>query len=213
LIIYFAALTGLRHGEIVALRKSKFNAEARRLVAERFKTRKKGVSTTVFEPLTGAQLWALNEAGETLYPEGEFFFSDKGKIHNRTYDVLETACGTLDIPYGAKTPGGLVIHDLRHTFITIMEHGSIDSSTTRSFSGHTKDSMLKHYAHATPESRARAMQVIEREVSLNRNGNGHKNGDEYDETELKMLFEAARSGAIDYEEFKKQVEFVCRFCA
>ncbi|HEX8287871.1 MAG TPA: tyrosine-type recombinase/integrase [Pyrinomonadaceae bacterium] len=153
LVFYFGLLTGLRHGEICAVEKINFDLPARRLKVERFKTKRSGVRWTIFEPLTPTQIWVLSEAAR-LYPEGKFFFSEKGKIHGKTYSIFEAACRRLKIPYGKKTPNGLIIHDTRHSFVTALEHGAVDSSTTRSFSGHSKDAMLKRYAHATQDSRA-----------------------------------------------------------
>lgn len=194
LIAYFAPLTGLRHSEIAGLRKSNFDAPNRRLTAERSKTKKTGVRWTTFEPLTDTQIWILEEAAQ-LYPNGEFFFSDKGKLHNKTYDILERACRDLKIPYGKNTPGGFILHDMRHTFVTILEQQMIDSSTTRSFSGHSKDAMLKRYAHATPDSRARAMQIIEREVGLPTPASDER------ENELLAIYEAVRAGKISFDAF------------
>ena len=198
LIAYFAPLTGLRHGEICALKKTDFDVRRRRLKATRFKTKVKGVAETVFEPLTVTQLWILNES-EKLYPSGEFFFSERGLIHNKTYSILKAACKKLQIPYGSKTPGGLVLHDMRHTFVTILEHGAVDSSTTRSFSGHSRDGMMKRYAHATPDSRARAMQLIEREV-----GGSHIAADA--DAELKTIFAEVWDHKLCFDKFKTAIE-------
>lgn len=95
------------------------------------------------------------------------------------------------------------MHDTRHTFITALEQSAVDSSTTRSFSGHTKETMMKRYAHATQDSRAKALQIIEKEF-----GNVAK---DHDEDELKNIFEAVAAGKMKYEEFKKAVRFFYGF--
>lgn len=200
LIFYFGLLTGLRHGELAGLEKINFNRGLRRLKAERFKTRKSGVRWTIFEPLTDTQMWILGEA-EELYSNGEFFFSESGRKHNKFYEIMEAACLTLKIDYGANNPNGFVMHDTRHTFVTTLEHGAIDSSTTRSFSGHSKDSMMKRYAHATPDSRARAMLIIERELGGERAARAEGGAGD----KLKELFEAAQNKKISLDEFKESV--------
>ena len=205
LIFYFGLLTGLRHGEISALSKNNFDGGLRRLRAERFKTKKSGARWTIFEPLTDTQMWILEEAA-LLYPDGEFFLSDKGKPHNKFYEIIKAACGKLKIDYGKNNPRGFVMHDTRHTFVTILEHGAVDSSTTRSFSGHSKDAMMKRYAHATPDSRSRAMQIIEREL-------GQATGPDNLEEQLKKLFEAVQSRTISFEDFKISVESFDAFLA
>lgn len=115
--------------------------------------------------------------------------------------ILKAACKELGIPYGEKTPGGFILHDMRHTFVTILEQGLIDSSTTRSFSGHSRDRMLKRYAHATTDSRAKAMSVIKREVGLNGNGNAG-------EAELQKIFKAIRAKKMTFDEFKERVSSI-----
>lgn len=196
LVLYFALLTGLRHGEICALKKTDFDRAASRLRVERKKTRKSGVRWTVFEPLTATQLRVLESAAK-LYETGKFFFSAAGKPHNKIYETLRLHCAKLEIPYGKTQENGFVPHDARHTFVTVLEHGAVDSSTTRSFSGHSKDTMLKRYAHATLDSRARAMQIIEREIGAGGSGKA---------AELKLIFEATAEGKMNFEQFKNAIQ-------
>lgn len=198
LIFYFGLLTGLRHGEISALSKLNFDPALRRLKAARFKTRHSGVRWTIFEPLTDTQIWILTEASE-LYPDGEFFFSERGRPHNKFYEIMKAACKKLKIDYGKNNPNGFVMHDTRHTFVTVLEHGAVDSSTTRSFSGHSKDAMMKRYAHATPDSRARAMQIVEREL-------GDSDGSRSLEEKLEIIFNSVKTGTLTFEQFKTSLE-------
>ncbi len=196
LVLYFGLLTGLRHGELCGLKKINFDRNLRKLKVERFKTRKKGVAVTFFEPLTETQLWVITEA-EKLYPHGEFFFSEHGKLHNKIYSTLKLHCGKLGIPYGKNIENGFVPHDARHTFITVLEHGSVDSSTTRSFSGHSKDAMMKRYSHATQDSRTRAMQIIENEI-----GQGSSKSTD----EMKRIYDSIKSGKMTLNEFENTVK-------
>lgn len=198
LVLYFGLLTGLRHGEICALRKTDFDASERRLKATRFKTRKKGVAETVFEPLTDTQLWVLNEA-EKLYPRGEFFFSERGARHNKIYEILKNASAKLEIAYGAKTENGFVIHDTRHSFVSSLIESGVDIATAKSLSGHTTGDMLMRYAHSTPDSRKRAMQIIEREVGAAKKPKSR-------EEEFLEFFNQSRAGKFSLKEFKKRVE-------
>lgn len=141
-------------------------------------------------------MWFLSEAAK-LYPQGDFFFSAEGKKHNRIYNTLRAACKALNISYGANVANGFVIHDARHTFVTVLEHGGIDSSTTRSFSGHSKDTMLKRYAHATIDSRSRA---IEREIGV------ITNCIEDNETRLRRIYKQVKNGKLTFPQFKKSLE-------
>lgn len=196
LLLYFGLLTGLRHGEICGLRKTDFDGEKRRLKAERFKTKRKGVSETIFEPLTDTQMWVLSEAGK-IYPDGDFFFSAAGKRHNKVYTILKNACLKLAIPYGANAPNGFVIHDTRHSFVSSLIEGGVDIATAKSLSGHTTGDMLMRYAHSTADSRAKAMQLIEREVGA---------PDHSREEEFREFYISARSGKMSFKQFAKTVE-------
>lgn len=203
LLLYFALLTGLRHGELCGIEKKNFDQANKKLIVERFKTRKSGVRWTTFEPLTDTQLWVLREA-DKLFAGGRFFFSRSGKIHHKIYSILKTNCQKLDIPYGRETDGGFVPHDARHTFVTVLEHGAVDSSTARSFSGHSKEAMLKRYAHATPDSRSRAMRIIEREIGGDLTAGGADA--DADTADLERIYEAARRGKLSFDGFKQQLE-------
>lgn len=197
LLLYFGLLTGLRHGELSAVRKSEFDRDRRRLRVERFKTKKSGVRWTVFEPLTDTQLWVLTEA-EKLFPTGDFFFSRSGKNQNRIYLTLRLHAEKLGIAYGKNAVDGFVIHDSRHTFVTNLIQNGVDFATAKSLSAHSADNMLMRYSHVTPDSKTRALEIIEREVG---------GGSETEKTQkLKEIFDLIQKGKITFPEFKKRMQ-------
>lgn len=165
LTFYFAFLTGLRHGEICALEKANLDAGKRRLKARRMKTEKSGIGWTVFEPLQDEHLWTLSEAAK-LYPESKYFFSFTGKKPNKNYIIMKEAAARLGVNYGSYKEGGFVFHSARHTFATALETNGVDRTTSRGFTGHTKDEMFSRYAHVTTDSRTKALQTVEKKFSI-----------------------------------------------
>lgn len=150
-IFEFALLTGLRHTEIMKLRPTAFDRKKRTLTVERFKT---GTVSTL-SPLTDRMVELLRD------PVGEYIFTPDGRTPSQFYKHLRAACSALNIPYGRYREGGLVLHDARHTWITKMTDAGIDLATIAGFSGHSTKEMVLHYSHAGPESRRRAMAVVD----------------------------------------------------
>jgi integrase len=190
LILKFALLTGLRHGEICLLRKSWLDRSRRMLRVERPKVDQSG--EIVLSPLA---LEVLELASRDLYPGGEFFFSRFGRPHHGFYRLMKEVCEDLKIPYGRKTIDGFVLHDARHTFITSLASSGFDVSTISSFSGHSDAHMVANYTHASRDSRERASEHIARMFG----GNGDR------EKELREIFERVKKGELDFEKFSAAI--------
>ena len=180
-IFEFALMTGLRHGEICAIRKSDV-AEAE-LSVFRPKTK---VWTTF--PLTTRMREVIAEA--SAVSESEFVFSRRGKPQARTDDVLKRGCEAAGVVYGRGR--GLVMHSARHTFITRLLHAGVDIATIQSFSSHTDKTMVMRYSHATEESRRRALGMLSGGTGLG-------------EDELEELYRAVRSRKMSLEDFKRKI--------
>lgn len=194
--VEFAALTGLRRSEIAAVRKTDYDPDANSLQVYRSKTGE----TSHLWPLTPRMVELLTD---DFYPNGEFVFSVSGKPLAMTYKALRAAGKHAGIPYGQYTPGGWVMHDLRHTFVTALQQGGADLATIKAFSGHSDSTLVLRYSHARPDSRKAAMDVIgQREVLINGNG---KKADTGGNHTLAELFEDVRGGKIELEEFIKRV--------
>lgn len=176
----FALMTGLRHGEIVGIRKS--DVAEGRLSVWRPKTK-----VWTHFPLTDEIQRVINEAAE-LFP-GEFLFSRQGRVMGRTWSTLRRACEAVGVPWGRD--GGIVLHTARHTFITRMLQAGVDIATIQSFSSHSDREMVMKYSHATEESRRRALGMVGGETDL--------------DGELEEIYEAVRKKKMSLEEFKRKM--------
>lgn len=74
---------------------------------------------------------------------------------------LVLAAEALKIPYGRATEGGFTFHDTRHTAVTAMLARGADLATVAELAGHSKGHMTMRYAHASAESRERALRSLE----------------------------------------------------
>lgn len=145
--------------------------------------------------------WILSEA-EKLLPNSEYFFSEQGQIHGKTYQILKRVCSELNIPYGKYTADGYVINDLRHTITTTLQQNRIDAASVQTITGHRRVEMVGHYTHASNESRKAAVEVIERKLSLNQKYSG-KSEKDFPLDVIKDLFEKIKSGEVLPEEFAR----------
>lgn len=189
LILQFALMTGLRHGEICAIEKQKLNRARREVDVYRFKTKR----WKIYSPIPDTMLYLMDE-GAKVYPDGKYFFSERGKLQAGFYKQIKLACAVLEIPYGKFTDGGFILHDARHTFSTILHRNLIDDKTSVEFTDNP--SAIGNYQHSSSESKNRAMLVIEKHFkSLS-----HKP----DESRLDKLFDRIAAGEISRTEFKSE---------
>ncbi|HEX8179463.1 MAG TPA: site-specific integrase [Pyrinomonadaceae bacterium] len=75
-------------------------------------------------------------------------------------EVVRRAARDLNIPWGLKTPGGIVSHTTRHTFTTALLDAGYDIGTVQAQTGHSDRTMLLRYSHATVKSRRAATAAV-----------------------------------------------------
>lgn len=191
LVLQMALMTGLRHGEICAMEKRKLNRQRREIDVYRFKTKR----WKIYSPLTDTMLHLFDE-GARLYPDGDYFFSERGLLQAGFYTQMEKVCSSLGIVYGKFKSGGFILHDARHTFSTILHQNLIDDKTSIEFTDNP--TAISLYQHSTNESKKRAMQIIEKQFG----SEAHKP----DEKKLKRLFDDVRNNRVKYADFRKTLE-------
>jgi integrase len=59
-----------------------------------------------------------------------------------------------------KELAGITIHELRHTYATILISNNIDFKTTAGFLGHDVQQTIKTYSHVTDEMKKKATDTI-----------------------------------------------------
>lgn len=116
--------------------------------------------------------------------ETEFIFTRSGSTPKDFYEIMRRCIEGAGIVYGRGK--GVTFHSTRHTFVTTaMQHA--DLKTVGSMSGHTDETMVLRYTHASPETRKRALQSM------------------YSNLDLRDIFNKVRAKKMRFEEFEKLI--------
>lgn len=190
--VQFSLLTGMRHGEMSKIRKEHVDWDGRRLKVLGTKTQLVS-NPTRYITLTRTMLSILKEFVDAS--KTDYVFTRSGNDTPKFYQIFSAACAACGIPYGRQVPGGLVLHDARHTATTRMLQAGLDLATIQSVTGHSDKSMVLYYSHATPETSARAADVLEAyagDVSLE-----EKMESRLSDEQLNLLMGLFEAGRID----------------
>jgi integrase len=155
-----ALKTGLRVGELLALRWEDLDLVAGRIVVRR----------TLWHDQEGTPKGGRNrevplsdEAVATLqahrHLKGPYVFCERdGKRlnHNRVKDVVPRTCARAGL---AKR---LTTHDLRHTFASHLVMRGVALKAVQELLGHATIDMTMRYAHLSPDVKRDAVQVLDR---------------------------------------------------
>lgn len=158
-VFRFAMLTGMRPGEIYALRWEDVQLDVSRIRVQGTKTEMK-TNSTRYVPLT-APAREILEQQRGHAQDREYVFTKGGNPTPKIYRILRMASEACGIAYGRKTQAGLELYCARHTFTTRLLQSGLDLRTVGDITGHTDRELVLHYSHVTPESTKRAISAIE----------------------------------------------------
>ena len=161
-ILMFALYTGMRKGEILALRWEHIDCNQRIITVEETtegSTKSKKVRYVPINPnlLVELRKWKLKSRSEYVFPGPD------GNMRKDFRDALENALKRAGLPR-------IRVHDLRHTFAAnfMMSGGNILS--LQKILGHSTLQMTMRYAHLAPELLHKEMEKInlglEREAKI-----------------------------------------------
>lgn len=160
---YLELMTGLREGEICALKWCDFDAESGKLAVCR--TLHKDGTTGETKTYSGIRSIKLPESAAEMLRErkktavSEWIFPNPVKPERAVtgqaaYNRLKKILKKCDLP-------NIRFHDLRHTFATQAVAGGVDPKSLSHLLGHTKASFsLDRYTHVTNEMQAGAAAVM-----------------------------------------------------
>jgi integrase len=132
-VIRFAVATGMRRGEMLAMRWTDLNREQRSLLIPETKN---GHSRTI--PLTSAALDVLSQQSEGK----DRIFPMSANAFRLAWEKLKFRAGIEDLHF----------HDLRHEAISSFFEMGLTTPEVALISGHKDMRMLLRYAHATRQS-------------------------------------------------------------
>ena len=153
-LVYTAAFTGMRIGELIALRRVNYNPLARRIDVREAAKRRKGVRQATGLPKSGKtrpvpldeQLVAVINAhlagheSDYVFPAAEGGRIQRNNFRGRSWLKIRDAA---DLPE-------LRFHDLRHTFISHMLMVGYEPIEVATIVGHTSTRMQNLYGHFIP---------------------------------------------------------------
>ncbi len=164
---YTELTTGMRRGEICALRWEDFNADTERLKISRAIHKKKGGGLTVGEtktktgtrtvllpPSTAELLRKRKEkaVSEWIFPN--IYKPEKPMHPDYAYHRLKALLKQAELPL-------IRFHDLRHTFATHALISGVDAKTLSGILGHTNASFtLDTYTHVTTDMQKNASNIV-----------------------------------------------------
>jgi integrase len=131
-IIACAYWAGLRRGEILSLRRHQLDLKNRIILLEDENTKDaEPRRVPIFEPLYNL----LSPIPPALHDDHIFRY--RGRPIRDIRGSFKVAMQAAKIPYGRNEPGGLVFHDLRHTFATNMRRAGVPDSVIIKIMGHS----------------------------------------------------------------------------
>lgn len=163
-IIRMLLLTGARRGEVFAMRWDGINFEARTWTKLAATTKQKKEHQV---PLSAPALQLLTELREQAEPGAEYVFPGRSGGHR--VEIKRTwheACviASLTVEGTAKRGGRTVkvfkpaarIHDLRHTYASVLAGAGLSLPIIGALLGHTQASTTKRYAHLADDPQRQA---------------------------------------------------------
>jgi integrase len=153
--VQFCLLNGLRHGEMLKIPKVAIDWDRKQA-----SVRQKNGNMKIIGPMGDTAMEILREFVDVS--KTGYVFSRSGNICPKFYRILRTACEKTGVPYGRKTPNGLVLHDARHTATTHLLESGVSPKTAQDWMGWSMSAFVLYYSHASMESRAQAGAALER---------------------------------------------------
>jgi integrase len=152
-IVIVALETGLRKGEILALRWTDVDWQNHTMRVRRLKKRRECIDVIPLSSTVLACLRVLKaKAGDS---EGYIFANPKtGRPFVEIGKAFRASCRRAGIK-------NFRLHDTRHTFASRHDRNGTGTATLREMLGHSSSRMLDFYRHSDPELMRRAIEVEE----------------------------------------------------
>jgi integrase len=150
-----AYLTGIRKGELLALRWRQVDFETLLITLDRDETKGNEARSA---PIIRGDMLSLLKAARVGKPDAEFVFNRNGKKIKNFRIAWDVACKAARVP-------DLKFHDLRRTAVRNMRRAGIPQVIRMKISGHKTDSMERRYNIADLEDMANARELLEKRCS------------------------------------------------
>jgi len=139
-ILAMGFYTGMRRGEILSLTWPQVDMKNRVIKLEAKDTKDREARVI---PVCEELYQILDAIPRALHDNHVFLYGGKPLADIRR--GLREACEAVGIPYGRFIRGGVVFHDLRHTFTTNMRKAGVPASVRMAMTGHSTAEMDNRY--------------------------------------------------------------------
>lgn len=154
-----AAMTGMRRGEIMALRRCDIRKDHLRVTgswdepSQKRKATKTGVTRDIaIDSDTLREVIAMTRESPWNGPESYVFYGERRDRPMKVLgpqDALVTALKRIGIDNETRKARGITFHSWRHFYNSTMINSGIPIQKVQSQTGHSTDAMSSHYYHAT----------------------------------------------------------------
>lgn len=146
-IVIFAALTGMRRGEIAKVAKRDFQRDAHGaafLIVQRTKNGRAHAW-----PLAGEALRIVEQRVKVLKFEGAPIFpaAQGGDLHDNLSRAFRRAVERAGLVYGRDADEGVTFHSLRKTMASLLLNAGVSPAVIMRAGNWRSDAMLRRYAH------------------------------------------------------------------
>lgn len=148
-------MTGIRKGELLAIRWSQVDFEARLITLDKDETKGNEARSV---PILAGDMENLLRASFSAAPRAEYVFNRNGEPILDFRWSWDEACTRAGVP-------GLKFHDLRRTAVRNMRRAGVPQVVRMKISGHKTDSMERRYNIADAEDMDIARELMERRCS------------------------------------------------
>jgi integrase len=150
--ILFAAMSGMRLGELCTLRRSSFQADSqgrKYLVTEKTKN-----GDRLYWPLEGEALTLVEERVKAApFPSSYLFAGPRGgSAETKLRRVFPAIVRRAKLTYGRKDPDGATWHTFRHSMASIAINNGVPESEVQRLGNWKSRTMVARYAHLADET-------------------------------------------------------------
>jgi integrase len=149
--------TGMRKGEIINLTWDKVDLKGRLIRLHASDTKEKESKAVP----VGDELFKVLSRIPTPIHGGYVFLYNGKPITKRFETAMKSACEDAGLTWGRDEDGGLIFHDLRHTFITDMRRAGVPRTVTMAITGHAIRDMNERYDFVEDWEKLEAIKKLE----------------------------------------------------
>ena len=160
IVIYIAANTGMRAGEIMGLTWNDINKEGMYIDVNKQWKINKETGKYGFGKLKSKNSYRKIPITPNFIKELDKYKSEHAISMDNRIAPFESKLATNETSKLLRKKAGISIHELRHTYITLLVQNGVDFKTVAKIAGHDVSETLKTYSHVNDDMMKIARETI-----------------------------------------------------